>query len=82
MYYTNDIRTGSMTAFLTIVFLLSAIIVVFGFYWYIPFKEKRKYIKMEISRTKGERQCYWKRELKKLYISQIPIIGNLITRHM
>jgi hypothetical protein len=47
-----------------------------------PFMEKRKYIKMEISRTKGERHTMWKRELKRLYISQIPIVGKYISENI
>ncbi len=48
-----------------------------------PFSEGRRYIKAEIHRSYNESEYrYWKRELKKLYISQIPIVGNMIVRRM
>ena len=52
---------------------------VFVFYFYVvmPFIEERNYIKMEMQRSDDEEYYYWKRELKRLYLSQIPIIGIL-----
>ena len=48
-----------------------------------PFSEGRRYIKAEIHRSYNESEYrYWKRELKKLYISQIPILGKYIVKHM
>lgn len=48
-----------------------------------PFSEGRRYIKAEIRRAYNESEYrYWKRELKKLYISQIPILGNCIVKYM
>ena len=48
-----------------------------------PFSEGRRYIKAEMRRAYNESEYrYWKRELKKLYISQIPIVGNMIVRRM
>ena len=48
-----------------------------------PFSEGRRYIKAEIHRSYNEREYrYWKRELKKLYISQIPILGKYIVKRM
>lgn len=48
-----------------------------------PFSEGRRYIKAEIHRAYNESEYrYWKRELKKLYISQIPILGNCIVKYM
>ena len=48
-----------------------------------PISEGRRYIKAEIHRSYNEREYrYWKRELKKLYISQIPILGKYIVKRM
>ena len=48
-----------------------------------PFLEGRRYIKTEIHRSYNECEYrYWKRELKKLYISQIPILGKYIVKRM
>lgn len=40
----------------------------------VPFKDTRDFIKMEMERSTGKKQRYWKRELKKLYISHIPVV--------
>lgn len=48
-----------------------------------PFSEGRRYIKAEIHRSYNESKYrYWKRELKKLYISQISILGKYIVKLM
>ena len=40
----------------------------------VPFKETRDFIKMEMDRSEGRKYRYWKRELKNLYLSHIPIV--------
>ncbi|MBQ9736991.1 MAG: hypothetical protein IJV86_01125 [Clostridia bacterium] len=65
-------------------YALSMIIVIVGFFiifaFYVnvvmPFMEERKYIKKEIKRSDGEEYYYWKRELKRLYLTHMPIIGR------
>ena len=66
-------------------FLIFLAILVIGFFVIfalifnviIPFKEERNYIKMEMERSYEEEEyLYWKRELRRLYISHIPIIGR------
>lgn len=48
-----------------------------------PFSEGRRYIKAEIHRSYNESEYrYWKRELKKLYISHISILGKYIVKRM
>ena len=48
-----------------------------------PFSEGRRYIKAEIHLSYNESEYrYWKRELKKRYISQIPILGKYIVKRM
>ena len=45
--------------------------------FYIPFKETRDYIKREISRSQEkEERKFWKNEMRKLYLSALPIIGR------
>lgn len=63
--------------FVLIVMIVFFIIFVFYFYVVMPFIEERNYIKMEMQRSDDEEYYYWKRELKRLYLSQIPIIGIL-----
>lgn len=42
---------------------------------YLPFKDERDYIKMEMERSADEEEYqYWQRELKMLYMSKIPIV--------
>ncbi len=44
---------------------------------YLPFRKERKYIKMEMARSCGEREYrYWQRKLKRLYLQSIPLIGR------
>lgn len=46
---------------------------------YLPFRKEKDYIKMEMERSfDKEEYLYWKSELKKLYISKIPIIGFIV----
>ena len=64
--------------------LIAVMAVIIGFFLifalvinlYLPFKNKRDYIKMEMSRSDDNEYYYWKRKLKKLYLSYIPIIGR------
>ena len=67
--------------------LLTPLIVLYAIAVYMniirPFSEGRRYIKAEIHRAYNESEYrYWKRELKKLYISQIPILGKYIVKRM
>ena len=48
---------------------------------YLPFKEERDYIKMEMARSfEEEEYLYWKRKLKMLYIRKIPIVRSIVRR--
>lgn len=64
---------------LLIIILLLLIRVFIEFVW-VPFSEERLFIKMEIKRTEGEERHFWKKELRRLYIRSIPIIGNLYNK--
>ena len=65
-------------------FLIFAFVVIIGFFIVLafyfnvlaPFMKARDYIKMEMQRSDGDEYYYWKSELKRLYISHIPIIGK------
>ena len=52
--------------------------IIFAFYVKVvmPFMQKRDYIKKEIKRSDGEEYYHWKRELKRLYLAHVPIIGR------
>lgn len=54
--------------------LLAAII--WFFRTLLPFMSARAEIKMELSRSGGKEYTFWKRELKRLYVSLIPIVGR------
>jgi len=82
MYQPQNILGNSIITFLFIIFLFSTFVLVFWIFYLLPFTEKRKYIKMEISRTKDEENIFWKKELKKLYICQIPFLGKILAKRL
>lgn len=45
---------------------------------YLPFKKERDYIKMEMHRSKGREYRYWKKRLRMLYVSKIPIVRSIV----
>ncbi len=48
-----------------------------------PFSAERRYLKAEIDRAYDESEyLYWRNELKKLYVSLIPIIGKRLSKTM
>ncbi len=47
---------------------------------FIPFSDRRREIKSELSRSDGREYDYWQKQLKNLYLSHIPIIGLFIKR--
>ena len=67
--------TGIAIAFFMILAVFSVKVIV-------PFSRERSYIKAEINRTDGAVLCYWKHELKKLYVRQIPFFGKMILKSM
>lgn len=42
---------------------------------YVPFVKDREYITDKIAVSFGEERKHWKRELRRLYMEQIPFIG-------
>lgn len=47
---------------------------------YSIFRTKRDYLRMEIQRTSGDEQGYWKSELINLHLSYVPIFGELAVK--
>jgi len=58
------------------------ILMIFYFNVVVPFKQNRKYIKMEMARTRGSEYYYWKRELTKLYLTHIPVVRIFVRKYM
>ena len=77
-----DYRTDTLLndEFILIIFamIIGAFLIVALFVnFFIPFKEERDYIKMEMQRSYEEDEYrYWRRELKYLYLRSIPLIGR------
>ncbi len=78
--YSTDIPSNSEIGFLTIALLIILFIFIVLFInSFISFKKDRDYIKMEMDRSFGEREyLYWKRKLKMLYISKIPVVNYIV----
>ena len=77
MGYRTDALLGDETlGFIAAILTLAFVIITFFVNFYIPFKQERDYIKMEIRRScEEEAYRYWKKELKYLYLRSIPLIG-------
>ena len=60
----------AMFAALLFLFILIALVMNV----WMPFKENRDTIKMEMNRSEGREYKYWKRELRRLYLCHIPIV--------
>lgn len=73
-YSTDTLINGEILTAIVLVIIGFFLFLAFYINFYIQFKKERDYIKMEIGRTYGKEHLYWKRRLKMLYISQIPII--------
>ena len=76
MAYTYDNTEDTFLIFAFVVIIGFFIVLAFYFNVIAPFMKARDYIKMEMQRNDGDEYCYWKSELKRLYISHIPIIGR------
>ena len=63
-----------------IIFIIVGIcFIIYVIYAIVSFKSERDYIKMEMARSANEKERkYWEEELKRLYISKIPVIGDLL----
>ena len=45
---------------------------------YIPFSRQREFIRSKIIWSYGEKQIHWKKELFRLYLRLIPVIGPIM----
>ena len=45
---------------------------------YIPFSRKREFIRSKIICSYGEKKAHWRKELFRLYLKLIPVIGPVI----
>ena len=78
MDYSTDTLLNDEFTLIIFAMIIGAFVIVELFVnFFVPFKEKRDYIKMEMKRSyKEEVYRYWRRELKYLYLRSIPIIGR------
>ena len=68
----GDITTIALIAAISVIFGILMLVGLIGFF--MEFTAKRRYIKMEIHRTDGMERVYWKRELRRHYLSIIPFV--------
>ena len=76
MAYTYDNTEDTFLIFAFVVIIGFFVVLAFYFNVIAHFMKARNYIKMEMHRSDGNEYYYWKSELKRLYISHIPIIGR------
>lgn len=78
MDYSTDTLLTDEFLLLIVAMIIGAFVVIALFVnFFIPFKEERDYIKMEMARSFEEKEYrYWRRELKRLYLRSIPLIGR------
>ena len=71
----------SNTVFLfAFIFFAVLLLGIFITLWFQGFSEERRYIKMEMERSGSKGRKYWQTQLKRLYVSQIPLIGPFLCR--
>ena len=80
MDYSTDTLLNDEFILIIFAMIIGAFLIVALFVnFFIPFKEERDYIKMEMQRSYEEDEYrYWRRELKYLYLRSIPLIGRFI----
>lgn len=78
MDYSTDTLLNDEFILIIFAMIIGAFLIVALFVnFFIPFKEERDYIKMEMQRSYEEDEYrYWRRELKYLYLRSIPLIGR------
>lgn len=76
-YSTDTLLNDEFLIFVAAIIIGFFIILALVINFFIPFKEERDYIKMEMERSYEEDEYrYWRRELKYLYLRSIPLIGR------
>ena len=78
MDYSTDTLLNDEFILIIFAMIIGAFLIVALFVnFFIPFKEERDYIKMEMQLSYEEDEYrYWRRELKYLYLRSIPLIGR------
>ena len=78
MDYSTDTLLNDEFILIIFAMIIGAFLIVALFVnFFIPFKEERDYIKMEMQRSYEEDEYrYWRRELKYIYLRSIPLIGR------
>ena len=80
-YGTDTVLNAETGSIVFAAFIILLLFISFFKNSYLPFKEEKDYIKMEMARSFEEKEyLYWKRELKMLYISRIPIVRSIVRR--
>ena len=80
-YNTDNLFNEKMSILAIVVIIAFFLILAFFIKVYLPFKKKRDYIKLELARSfDKEEYLHWKRKLKMLYISKIPIVRSIVKR--
>lgn len=77
MYTGTDILVMVLGGCLVLL-ILAILLMKFITCVYLPFMDDRDFIKLEIIRTHGNERVHWQHEMKRLYLSMIPIIGNYL----
>ena len=76
-YGTDTLINDEFLLIVVAIIIGSFIIIALFVNFFIPFKEERDYIKMEMERSYEEDEyLYWRRELKYLYLRSIPLLGR------
>ena len=76
-YSTDTLLTDEFILIIGAMIIGAFLIATLFVNFFIPFKEERGYIKMEMQRSYEEDEYrYWQRELKYLYLRSIPLIGR------
>lgn len=76
-YSTDTLLNDEFLIFVAAIIIGFFIILALVINFFIPFKEERDYIKMEMERSYEEDEyLYWRRELKYLYLRSIPLLGR------
>ena len=74
---TDTLLNDEFLIFIVAMIIGLFIVLAFFINFFLPFKEERDYIKMEMARSYEEEEYrYWRRELKYLYLRSIPLIGR------
>ena len=82
-YITDTLLTNEILILILIITVIIGFHLFIKFYvnFYLPFIRERDYIKMEMIRSYDEEEyLHWKKRLKELYISRIPIIRSIVRR--